>query len=140
MPDPYNMPELHMYSTNNNPCRHFWILILSSEFIFFTLFKYWCNPPFIIDVWFYLAIEYSGIIRVSWKIIFNIPVKNPSVSTTIIFWVPNATNKFIYSHHVNCSDVICIIKLTYPNPNPVIKNKRVRCNLVTTSPRTSHIV
>ena len=117
---------LQAYSAKNTPCNHWWSLTLSTEFIFYTLFKYKWYHLFLIDLWFPLTTTCTRISKDSWKVLLDIPEKSPSASTTIIFGRSNETKKFPKPHRVTWYDVIYFSPLAGPIPNHVIKYRRVR--------------
>ena len=94
---PSTGPVFQAYNAKHSPWNHCWSLPLSSEFIFWALFKYLWDPSFLTDFWFLLANAFTGASRVSWKFFLDIPKKSASASKTIIledqmgqasFWNP----------------------------------------------------
>ena len=69
---PSTCTTFKFYSAKNTPWNHWWRLILSTEFILCTFFKYWGNPSFLISLWLPLATAYTR-------------SKHPSAFMTIIF-------------------------------------------------------
>ena len=117
---------LQEYSANNRPGKYWWWLPFSADFIFFTLFKYLWNPSFIFSLVVAPFNACTEISKVYWKVFLNITAKNSSASTTIIFGIPNTTNKFPKSHCAAWYDLIYFRPTDDPILNPFIQSKNVR--------------
>ena len=71
-----NGPALQAHIAKNTPCKHWWSLPFSTEFVLCNLFKYLWNPSFMISLWFPLATACTEISKFYWKLFLNIPEKN----------------------------------------------------------------